>query len=111
MASPNAREVYVANHRSLMANIVTLTPQQPIQPLPAQKIPDGVAVVVKSNPGNPTGSQILLDGKPITPTSFPLLPGDSIPYKEKDCSAIYVGVLTFPPGVTSMIVNYTVEID
>jgi hypothetical protein len=111
MAGPNAREVYIANHRSLMANIVTLTPEQPNTHLPSQKVPDGVAVVVKSNPGNPPASQILVDGKPATPTSFPLLPGDSIPYYVDDCEKIFVSVLTFPPGVTSLIVNYTVEID
>jgi len=112
MAGANAQEVYVKNHRGINSDVLILTKNTPIYSLPAHDVPDNVAVVVKNNPGNPPGLQILIDGKKISETSYPLLPGDSIPYWVENTSRIYAGVVgPFPAGVDQVIVNFTHEID
>ncbi len=112
MANSNGTEVYLRNHRGIYSDAITLTRNTPIQPLPSHPIPDNVAIVVKNNSGNPAGLQVLVDGRKISSNSYPLLPGDSIPYYVTDASALFVGVLgPFPAGVNEVIVNYTFEID
>jgi hypothetical protein len=75
-------------------------------------IPDMRMIQVMSNPANPIGSIVLVDGNSVNQNSYPLAPGQTIGFNVKNSSAIWVGVtgaalLVFLP----LIVNYIVEVD
>ena len=107
-----AQQVYISNHKSLYANTVTLTPDQPNQQIPAYLIPDDVGIAVKNDPVNPMGLLVRVDGKRVTSTSWPLVNGESIILRVTDASAVWVGVVgPFPTGVSQIIVDYVFEID
>jgi hypothetical protein len=76
--------------------------------LPDLSIPDGFALVIKSHPTNPIGSFILVASSKTDATnqdtSWPLIPGESIAYKIKNASSIYVAATVAPAYV-----SWTVE--
>jgi len=110
MPNPNEVQVYVANHPKIYCNTVTLTTQNPMQALPGKKVPDNVGVVVKSDPSNPVGSIILVDGLRPSATSYPLAPSDNITLYPQDDSEIWVGSRN-PIPAGGLIIDIIHEVD
>lgn len=98
MASSKATEVFIKNHKRLVANTLLLTVSDPTQRLPASAVPDSVGVLVKSDPGNPVTSIILVDGVRISPNSYPLVPNEEKVFYVDDTSEIWVGSRTPIPA-------------
>ena len=76
--------------------------------LPSLVIPDNFAIVIKAFVGNPIGSYVLVSGSKAgssgLSTSYPLSPGETIAYKVKNASSIYVAATIIPAFI-----NFTVE--
>lgn len=101
-------KVVIPNNRGVRCNAITLTAKNPKQQLPGLAIPDGRALVIRSNPLNPALSVVLVDGISPSGTSWPLSRGESVSYHVKNASALWVGT---DGALLPLTVNYTVEVD
>ena len=110
MAGPNAQEVFIVNHPKIYANTLTLTPNDPVQQLPASVVPDDVGVVVKSDPGNPATSIILVDGRRISVSSYPMVPNENTVLYPKNTDEIWVGART-PIPAAGLVICFIHEMD
>lgn len=111
MANSNGTEVYTANYPRLTANTLTLTLQNPVQQLPASVVPEGVGVLIKSDPGNPPTSIILVDGIRPGPTSYPLTVNEEKLFYVKNTSELWVGARTPIPAPGGLTICYIHEAD
>ena len=112
MVSSGPESVVVRNHKFIYADVVILTKSNPSRRIDDHPIPDSVAILIKNNPANPPNFVILVDRKPVTATSYPLLPNDNVSYLVENANCIWVGFQgALPAGVTQIIVNYTFEAD
>ncbi|MGA2669874.1 MAG: hypothetical protein ABSF21_00400 [Dehalococcoidia bacterium] len=107
--SPRAQEVFVANSDGIYCDNVILLPNQPKQRLPGHEVPPGMHVLIKSDPGNPLGSIVYVDGHPVGSKSWPLVPNEEVAYRVNNTDAIFVGVLGAIAG--QLIIDYTLEAD
>jgi hypothetical protein len=98
---------YPANADQVDSGQMTVSITLPAS-LPNLLIPDDFAIVVKAFASNPAGSYILCAGSKSgasgLATAYPLSPNDSISYRVKNASSIWVMATAGPAWV-----NWTVE--